>query len=169
MKFKVGNKVKAAHRVDTRPGWVSDMEEWLGKTLTIDRILPDSGIYLVKENGWQWCDEMLEPAEEELAMKEFYFLVFCKHSGNGKTFLFGLDQVKNLHDGDKVLVDTRKGESQALVVGDSFCVDSRALKSIAAAMGATLPLRKVIGKYVVEEKQVIQKVERLERFQKMPF
>lgn len=169
MKFKVGDKVKVAHRVDTQPGWVSDMDEWLGKALTIDMVFPDSRIYLVKENGWQWCDEMLEPAEEEPAMKEFYFLVFCRHIRNGKTFLFGLDQVKNLHDGDKVLVDTCKGESQALVVGGSFCVDSRALKSITAAMGATLPLRKVIGKYVVEEKQVIQKVERLERFQKIPF
>lgn len=169
MKFKVGDKVKATHRVDTWPGWVSDMDKWLGKVLTIDMVFPDSRVYLVKENSWQWCDEMLEPAEEEPAMKEFYFLVFCRHIRNGKTFLFGLDQVKNLHDGDKVLVDTRKGESQALVVGDSFCVDSRALKSIAAAMGATLPLRKVIGKYVVEEKQVIQKVERLERFQKIPF
>lgn len=169
MKFKVGDKVKAANRVHTRPGWASDMDEWLGKTITIDRVFPESKTYRVKENGWQWCDEMLESAEEEPAMKEFYFLVFCKHSGNGKTFLFSLDQVKNLYDGDKVLVDTCKGESQALVVGDSFCVDSCALKSIAAAMGATLTLRKVIGKYVVEEKQVIQKVERLERFQKIPF
>lgn len=169
MKFKVGDKVKAAHRVDTRPGWASGMDEWLGKTMTIDRVFPELETYIVKENGWKWCDEMLEPAEEEPAMKEFYFLVFCKHSENGKAFLFDLDRAISLRDGDKVLVDTRKGESQALVVGDSFCVDSRALKSIAAAMGATLPLRKVIGKYVVEEKQVIQKVERLERFQKMPF
>lgn len=169
MKFKVGDKVKVAHRVYTRPGWVSDMDEWLGKVLTIDMVFRDSGIYLVKENSWNWCDEMLEPAEEDPVMEEFYHLVFCKHSGNGKTFLFGLDRAISLRDGDKVLVDTCKGESQALVVGDSFCVDSCALKSIAAATGATLPLRKVIGKYVVEEKQVIQKVERLERFQKIPF
>lgn len=169
MKFKVGDKVKAAHRVDIRPGWASDMDEWLGKTMTIDRVFPESKTYIVKENGWKWCDEMLESAEEEPAMKEFYYLVFCKHSRNGKAFLFGLDRAISLRDGDKVLVDTCKGESQALVVGDSFCVDSCALKSIAAAMGATLPLRKVIGKYVVEEKQVIQKVERLERFRKIPF
>lgn len=169
MKFKIGDKVKVAHRTNAGPGWVSGMNEWLGKVLTIDSEFTLYGQYHVKENSYIWCDKMLEPAEEEPVMEEFYHLVFCKHSGSGKAFLFALDPVRNLHDGDKVLVDTRKGESQALVVGDSFCVNFYALKSIAAAMGATLPLRKVIGIYVVEEKQVIQKVERLERFQKIPF
>ena len=169
MEFKVGDKVKVARRTNARPGWVSEMNEWLGKVLTIDSEFTLSGQYHVKEKSYIWCDKMLEPAEEEPVMEEFYHLVFCKHIKSGKAFLFALDPVRNLHDGDKVLVDTRKGESQALVVGNSFCVDSHAFKSIATAMGATLPLRKVIGKYVVEEKQVIQKVERLERFQKTPF
>ena len=164
MKFKVGDKVKVAHRTNAGPGWVSGMNEWLGKVLTIDSEFTLYGQYHVKENSYIWCDKMLEPAEEEPVMEGFYHLVFCKHIKSGKAFLFALDPVRNLHDGDKVLVDTCKGESQAVVVGDSFCVGSHALKSIAAAMGATLPLRKVIGKYVVEEKQVIQKVEMLERF-----
>ena len=164
MKFEVGDKVKVSYRTGTWLIWANGMDKWLGKTLTIKMKAPLTEGYFVEENSYIWCDEMLEPAEEGPEMEEPYHLVFCKHIKSGKAFLFALDPVRNLHDGDKVLVDTCKGESQAVVVGDSFCVGSHALKSIAAAMGATLPLRKVIGKYVVEEKQVIQKVEMLERF-----
>ena len=109
MKFEVGDKVKVSYRTGTWPIWANGMDKWLGKILTIKMKAPLTEGYFVEENSYIWCDEMLESSEEEPVMEEFYHLVFCKHSGSGKTFLFSLDLVRDLHDGDKVLVDTRDG------------------------------------------------------------
>ena len=85
-RYKVGGRVVVrkdlvidkAYGLDKLGAWryfVSDMEEYLGKTLTIVRVNvhEDGGIrYLVKEDlgRWNWTDDMFEGLAEEPPVKE---------------------------------------------------------------------------------------------------
>ena len=73
-------------------------------------------------------------------------VVFVRHAPEqAKAYLFeGPGDVK-LKNGWKVMVDTKYGKAYGACVGDSFWLDDAALCSVACAVGATLPLRKVEG------------------------
>lgn len=59
-KYKVGDKVRVKdYPVNLGPGWVSDMDEMLGKIVTISRVMP-VGRYQIEDSYYSWCDEMFE-------------------------------------------------------------------------------------------------------------
>ena len=84
-------------------------------------------------------------------MEKMVDLVLCTHDmHSGQKFLFKAPAFSCLEKGDRVLVDTKHGESDAYVV--SVCtvrIDSDQCDMILACAGATEPIRKVIGKTVL--------------------
>ena len=76
---------------------------------------------------------------------KFITLVLCKHNENGKTFLFHAPYPFYLSKGEKVIVDTCKGEQSATVVETVSCsTDEDIYRFICAAAGAEGELRKVL-------------------------
>lgn len=71
--YQVGQKVRLVDNRDIMGdgivcGWNSEMELYLGKVVTIDKIDTVSsglGYVKVKENGWSWDIRFLEPYIEE--------------------------------------------------------------------------------------------------------
>ncbi len=68
MKFKVGDKVRVREDLEvfTKYGnytFVKGMEEYKGKEFIIDEVCTD--YYRLKDIGYCWIDEMLEPIEKE--------------------------------------------------------------------------------------------------------
>lgn len=84
-------------------------------------------------------------------MNQMIDLVLCSHAlPGGQKFLFQAPAFSCLEKGDRVLVDTKHGESDAFVV--SACtvrIDSDECDMILKCAGATEPIRKVIGKTVL--------------------
>ena len=81
-------------------------------------------------------------------MNNYVKYVVCKHTDNGKTYLFYAPFFSNINSGDEVLVDTQFGEKKAtvLAVCNAFNEDvERALRVLAGAVDK--PLKRVIGKY----------------------
>ena len=81
-------------------------------------------------------------------MKSVHNIVFAKHDGKSKRYLFELPIGAKAKKHDVMRVCTKKGEANATCVCDSFIVDDHALRHIADACGAYLPLAKAIGKMV---------------------
>jgi len=79
-------------------------------------------------------------------------LVLCKHDGNNNNFLFYAPAWSNLKEGDRVIVNTQYGESDAVVVATN-CVEYKDddYNFIIKATGATKPLRKVLKKVEYRE------------------
>ena len=98
-------------------------------------------------------------------MTEYVHCVFVKHNYCGKPFLFCVDDNNRLRSGQKVLCNTKNGESKGVCFGDSFMLSKYALKQVAQAVGATLPLKEVTG--IIELKPVMQ--EMVTRFNELPF
>ena len=81
-------------------------------------------------------------------MNNYAEYVVCKHTDDGKTYLFYAPAFSNIEKGDEVLVDTQFGEKRATVL--AFCNTSsedveRTLRVLAGAEDK--PVRRVIGKY----------------------
>lgn len=75
-------------------------------------------------------------------------IVIVKHIGNGNICMFEVpNAAPTLHKGDEVLCDTRKGEAKAVCITDTVVCGKVALDAFAALTGATMPLKKVIGRY----------------------
>lgn len=73
-KYKVGDRVRVkkdltAGDIINGERFVSDMEKYRGEILTILKIKKDS--YIVKENAWNWTDDMFEGKETE----EYHIIV----------------------------------------------------------------------------------------------
>lgn len=73
----VGQRVRVVRRERENVGWVSQMDECLGKEYIVDAIV--AGIVRLKGNSWAWnpksfdpVDELIEPTEEE-----FMSVLFC--------------------------------------------------------------------------------------------
>ncbi len=81
---------------------------------------------------------------------EYMTLVLAKHTGNDKVYLFMAPTGAYFEDGQRIIVETKLGNSGAVVVGsDSYnTIDSKITQMLIAATGATLPLKKVVGKVV---------------------
>ena len=98
-------------------------------------------------------------------MTEYVHCVFLKHNDWGKAFLFCVDDNNRLKNGQKVLCNTKNGESKGVCFGDSFVLSKHALKQVARAVGATLPLNAVTG--IIEVKPIMQEI--VTRFNELSF
>lgn len=78
-------------------------------------------------------------------MKKFVCLVFAKHPGNRKNYLFRLDYPVRLKAGQRISVETSRGVTEAEAVGESFLVEDCGVVSIAENCGAYFPLKRVLG------------------------
>ena len=89
-------------------------------------------------------------------MDKYVCLIFVKHEGMERSFLFAVDPMIDIKQGTKLMVDTCKGQKKAVAICDSFVVNERAMQNIVLATGAYLPLRQVVGivKRVTEERVV---------------
>jgi len=78
-------------------------------------------------------------------------LVFIKHMGDARHYLFEVPMDRKLKKGDKVFCDTMYGRRFGECVTDSFYVDDTSRECIVIGCGAYEPLKSVVG-YAVEKK-----------------
>ena len=78
-------------------------------------------------------------------MTKYYHCAFVKHENNDKPYLFCVGREEKIRGGAKVVCETRFGRENGVVFGDSFMVSEDALKSFCPGVGATLPLRPIVG------------------------
>lgn len=81
-------------------------------------------------------------------MVDYIDLVACKHMNNDKAFLFHAPKFTHLDKGDKVIVETKKGNAEATVEA-SYTIDpddNDLMELILSLSGAELPLKKVLKK-----------------------
>lgn len=73
-KYKVGDRVvviseeEADKKQDVDPGFVNDMKQYCGKTVTIKDVKKlgcGSTKYYIEEAEWAWCDEFFEGLEKD--------------------------------------------------------------------------------------------------------
>lgn len=113
MKYKVGDKVKIREDLvaDEEYGeinYISDMDKWKGKIVTISFADNDNNCYGIAEDteGWNWSAEMFEDvSENEIKARTVdvgYYLKFCGHRvienvyqgvDNGKLFFTTVDEL----------------------------------------------------------------------------
>lgn len=98
-------------------------------------------------------------------MIKFIHCVFVKHLGSDKKYLFCVDNIERLKNMQEVLCETKYGEAEGVCACDSFTVSENALISIAQALGANLPLKKIVG--IIEHKPILSK--EVTRFDELPF
>lgn len=82
-------------------------------------------------------------------MTNYVKYVACKHTDDGKIYLFHAPFFSNINSGDEVLVDTQFGEKRAIVLETcDVGTDSGVEKTLRVLAGAEdKPLKRVIGKY----------------------
>ena len=83
-------------------------------------------------------------------------IVIIKHHKCPQTFLFSVPDGCELHTGDFVTVDTKKGKTVGICASDSFSVPESALKHIVTAFGGSESLRTVVG--MLEERPLVSAV-----------
>lgn len=74
MKYKVGDKVRVRSDLKERMGYgcqrfTDAMKKQMGKIVTISNVVDDR-YYYIKEDNYNWTDEMLELVEDELTAEE---------------------------------------------------------------------------------------------------
>ena len=87
-------------------------------------------------------------------MADYIDLVACKHMNNDRSFLFKAPKFSYLSKGDKVIVETKRGNAEATVEASyttDFNNDTELLELIIALSGAELPLKKVLKKITYRE------------------
>ena len=72
-------------------------------------------------------------------------IVIVKHIGGCGQYIFAVPDEKRLKEGDLVLVKSRRGESAATCVCDSFEIGGSPLKAILQMFGGKFPLALVTG------------------------
>lgn len=82
-------------------------------------------------------------------MNNYVKYVVCKHTDNGKIYLFNAPFYSNINSGDEVLVDTQFGEKRATVLETcDVCTGSDVEKTLLMLTGANKKtIKRVIGKY----------------------
>lgn len=85
-------------------------------------------------------------------------VVIVKHENCGAKYVFLVPEDKTLKAGDLVKVNTKRGETLATCLCDSFAVDATdkekdkgKMKSIFNAFGVDEPTAYVIGKFTYDE------------------
>lgn len=77
-KYKVGDKVKVKdHPINVGPGWTSDMDEMLGKIVTIRKVT-SRGWYRIEDSYYEWCDEMFDGLAQKTTGNEIIDLLMKK-------------------------------------------------------------------------------------------
>lgn len=80
----------------------------------------------------------------------YTYLVVCKHDENGKAFLF--EAPSYIEPNTEVMVETQRGKTHAVVIGSQFAeIGSELYNLFIATLGAKLPLKHVLGKYLYTE------------------
>ena len=87
-------------------------------------------------------------------MTKYIHCAFIKHGKINTPFLFSVGREEKIRGGTMVECETCRGRTQGTVFGDSFMISEEALKSLCPAVGATLPLRDIVG--IVETVQATQ-------------
>lgn len=82
-------------------------------------------------------------------MNNYVKYVVCKHTDNGKIYLFYAPFFSNINSGDEVLVDTQFGEKRATVLETcDVATGSDVEKTLLMLTGANKKtIKRVIGKY----------------------
>lgn len=82
-------------------------------------------------------------------MNNYVKYVVCKHTDNGKIYLFYAPFFSNINNGDEVLVDTQFGEKRATVLETcDVATGSDVEKTLLMLSGANKKtIKRVIGKY----------------------
>lgn len=82
-------------------------------------------------------------------MSEFIDLVICKHEGNNCNYLFAAPPFSNLQEADRVLVETKRGQKEA-IVQDCATIEnkSKEYEFLLKCASAYEPLKRVVGKIV---------------------
>jgi hypothetical protein len=82
-------------------------------------------------------------------MNNYVKYVVCKHTDNGKTYLFYAPFFSNITSGDEVLVDTQFGDKRATVLETcDVGIGSDVEKTLLMLSGANKKtIKRVIGKY----------------------
>lgn len=75
-------------------------------------------------------------------------LVFCKHDGSNKQYLFMVPMQIALSTGERVFVHTARGETEATCSTGNFYAEDTAAMTIAKGCGGYFPLAQVIGRSV---------------------
>jgi len=78
-------------------------------------------------------------------MKTVYNLVFVKHDGCSKNFLFQAPPNTKMLVGQRLFVDTMYGEKEATAITNNFHVGPDAAMEIIKGCGAYSPLKFVTG------------------------
>ena len=80
-------------------------------------------------------------------------LALCRHGGYGKDYLFRMPAFAALDQGDSVIVETKNGEKEAVVMATAtiYGSDSDEYQMIVKAAGASLPLKRVLKRVVCHE------------------
>lgn len=74
-------------------------------------------------------------------------VVVVQHLGKPTRYLFEVPDSVHLAPGDMVICDTRKGEAEGICITHSVICGENAFEAFVKLTGATLPLRKIVGKY----------------------
>lgn len=93
--------------------------------------------------------------ERGMTMREPYNLIFAKHSECGQNYLFRVPCGVDINKGEKIYVDTIRGETLATAVTDNFYLSPTPFNAVADGIGAYLPLKYVTG--LAEKKETYQK------------
>lgn len=81
-------------------------------------------------------------------MNNYVKYVVCKHTDNGKTYLFYAPFFSNINSGDEVLVDTQFGEKKATVLAVCMAYGEDVKRALCVLAGAEdESVKRVIGKY----------------------
>ena len=81
-------------------------------------------------------------------MTKYIHCAFVKHGDDikdEKPFLFNDGREEKIRGGTKVECETCRGRVQGTVFGDSFMLSEDALRNVCLSVGATLPLRAIVG------------------------
>ncbi len=77
-------------------------------------------------------------------------VVFVKHSPAGKAYLFECPPYCTIEEGDTVVCNTARGDSMGTVVGEPLYLNPAQLATVAAAVRAQLPLKRVVGRQTID-------------------
>lgn len=142
-KYKVGDKVRIVNRRTISMNCNGEMDKWLGKTMTIRKVLYDS-VYRMREDksecngrGWMWLGEMIsglaepeKPTDENLSVT----IRFCGRMTVAELYKNGkVVKVENARcnpkdtysrgEGARIAVERlfeKKGKESKPKVGDKF-------------------------------------------------